>query len=90
MVQGIIGARYSAKPNFLLGQVMLAMFHMKIHHPESHQAIQNMDLVKEYNELMRDIQLFDISEDRKEWSSFFVVTSHLMDQYDAGYYSYLL
>ncbi|KAH7386589.1 metallopeptidase MepB [Cadophora sp. MPI-SDFR-AT-0126] len=90
MIEEIIGSKYCEKPNFLLGQILLAMFDMKIHHSESRKNLENMDLVKEYNELIKEYQMFDISDKSNEWSSFFASIGHLMTEYDAGYYSYLL
>ncbi|PVH73086.1 metallopeptidase MepB [Cadophora sp. DSE1049] len=89
MIEEIIGSKYCEKPNFLLGQILLAMFDMKIHHSESQESLENIDLVMEYNEMIREYQMVDISEQRSEWSSFFTAIGHLMDEYDAGYYSYL-
>lgn len=90
MVAGVVASEYCSKPSFLLGQVLFAMFDIRIHLLEDEGAIRKLDLTKYYNEMIREIQMFDVSPDRADWSSPFVLSSHLMEEYDAGYYSYLL
>lgn len=90
MITGIVGSKYSGKPSFLLGQVLFALFDMNIHMHQDTDVVKNSILIKEYNEMIREIQMFDIPGERSEWASPFVISSHLMEEYDAGYYSYLL
>ena len=89
MVAGVVGSKYCSKPSFLLGQVLFAMFDIRIH-LEDEGAIRKLGLTKDYNDMIEGIQMFDVSPDRVDWSSPFVLSSHLMEEYNAGYYSYLL
>jgi len=89
MVAGVVGSKYCGKPSFLLGQVLFAMFDIRIH-LEDEGAIRKLGLTKDYNDMIEGIQMFDVSPDRVDWSSPFVLSSHLMEEYNAGYYSYLL
>ncbi|PVH88364.1 metallopeptidase [Cadophora sp. DSE1049] len=89
IITGLIGSKYSGKPSFLLGQVLFALFDIRIHLHQDTEGIKNLDLTREYNEMIREIQMFNVPRDRADWSSPFVLTSHFMEEYDAGYYSYL-
>ncbi|KAG4438531.1 hypothetical protein IFR05_006005 [Cadophora sp. M221] len=90
MISGIVGSKYCGKPSFLLGQVLFALFDIKMHLHQDTEAAESMDLTQEYNEMIREIQMFNVPRDRADWASPFVISSHFMEEYDAGYYSYLL
>lgn len=89
MVDGIIQARVMHNPLFYLGQVQLAMFDMLIHEQDNTKQMKNTDLVEAYNNLIHGVQLFDIGGE-SDWTCGFANLHHLMEEYDAGYYSYLL
>ncbi|KAH9221456.1 hypothetical protein DL95DRAFT_402809 [Leptodontidium sp. 2 PMI_412] len=76
MVTGIVGSKYCGEPSFLLGQ--------------DTETAKSMDLTREYNEMVREIQMFNVPRYRADWASPFVLSSHFMEEYDAGCYSYLL
>lgn len=93
MIESLIGARHVNRALFELRQLHLCMFDMTVHEPESHEAIETMNLSATHNSLRKEILLIDGPESLgqgDEWGRGQANFRHLMGAYDAGYYSYLL
>jgi metallopeptidase MepB len=77
-----------------LRQIFLYVFDMTIHQPESHEAVVAMNLTGLWNSLQQSICLLDnpavLGVEKGQPSRGFTIFGHLMNDYDAGYYSYLL
>jgi metallopeptidase MepB len=78
---------------FHLRQLHLGIFDMIVHQPESHETIKNLNISAEYNNLRKEMLQIDGPEvlgQSDEWGHGQANFGHLMGDYDAGYYSYLL
>jgi len=81
----------AAVPN--LRQLAISVFDMEIHSAKSGEELANLDLSMTYNKLRRDMcRLEDLSDLGKghSWGHGWAIYPHLMEGYDAGFYSYLL
>lgn len=76
-----------------LHQIYMCVFDMAIHQPESHDAVTKMDFTAMWNSIQRSICFYDdpagLSGVNREGHAY-TTFQHLMNDYDAGYYSYLL
>lgn len=90
MIENIVRLRNTNSAGFFLEQLQLCAFDMMIHQPKSNEAVESLDLAREYNKLVKDIQMFDVPDSSDAWNRSFVAMPHFMENYDAGYYSYLL
>lgn len=79
---------------FYLRQLHFAMFDMLVHQPTLDRPIESLDLAKEWNNLRSRTCLCDGPEVLgcgDGWGHGYAHFRHLVgDDYDAGYYSYLL
>lgn len=92
MIERLVATKHvnAALPN--LKQVAIGIFDMAVHSPPSHQALVDMDMSMTYNHIRRGVtQLEDLSDlgEGEGWAHGFAIYPHLMDGYDAGFYSYL-
>jgi metallopeptidase MepB len=92
MIESLIGAKYVNCALFNLRQLHLGIFDMTVHEPESHEAIENLNISATYNNLRKKIWQIEGPEvlgQGDEWGHGQANFGHLMGEYDAGYYSYL-
>ncbi|TKW55965.1 Saccharolysin [Colletotrichum tanaceti] len=92
MIESLVRSRYVNGALFHLNQLCICIFDMAVHHPESHSAVQNMNISATYNKIRSEIYPLDGPEAvgyGDEWGHGYVRFGHLVDEYDAGYYSYL-
>lgn len=76
-----------------LRQLSLYIFDIAVHKPGSHEAIRDMDISEIWNKLRRSICLLDDLSAlgrADECGHGYTTFQHVMGEYDAGYYSYLL
>jgi metallopeptidase MepB len=69
-----------------------SLFDMAVHHPESHAALENMNLAETFNRIRREVRLLHGPEDlgdTPDWGCAFVYFRHISGSYDAQYYTYL-
>ncbi|GAD95132.1 metallopeptidase MepB [Paecilomyces variotii No. 5] len=90
MIDRLLRTKHVNVALFYLRQVHVCIFDMKIHQPESHEAVCQMDISATYNLLREDITMMDGPDDLyHEWGHGQVTFGHLMEGYDVGYYGYL-
>lgn len=69
-----------------LRQLYAAFFDMKLHTIDSDQIMAELDLNSVWNLLEKDITLL---ENNNEWNLGYLTFAHIVQGYDASYYSYL-
>lgn len=76
----------------ILRQLSLAVFDLTVHSPKSHEEAMNLNIAATYNRLRRELIGTHGPEGLKddEWGFGYTTFAHLVGDYDAGYYSYLL
>lgn len=93
MIESLIRAKHVNSALFNLRQLHLGIFDMTVHKPESHKAIEELNISAKYNNLLVKIFPLDGPEvlgQGDEWGHGHARFQHLLGEYDAGYYSYLL
>ena len=94
MIRNLIHSKNVNSGLFYLRQLHLSTFDMMIHQPESHAAIEQMDSSRLYNSMWEEITQLEgpklEGEKRHGWGHGEVTFFHLMGDYDAGYYGYLI
>jgi metallopeptidase MepB len=69
-----------------------SLFDMAVHHPESHDALERMNIVETFNRIHSEVRLLHGPEDlggTRDWGCAFVHFKHISGSYDAQYYTYL-
>ncbi|OHF02031.1 peptidase family M3 [Colletotrichum orchidophilum] len=92
MIESLTRSRYVNGALFHLNQLSICIFDMAVHNPESHAAIEKMNISAMYNRIHSEIYPPDGPEavgHGDEWGHNYVRFGHLVNDYDAGYYSYL-
>jgi metallopeptidase MepB len=92
MIESLVKAKNVNSALFTLRQLHLGIFDMTVHEPRSHEAIKNLNISAIHNSLRKEIWQIDGPEvlgQGYEWGHGQASFGHLMDSYDAGYYSYL-
>jgi metallopeptidase MepB len=92
MVESLIGAKRVNGALFHLRQLQLGIFDMTVHEPESHEAIEKLNISAKYNNLLTEIWQIEgpaALGQGDEWGHGQANFGHLMGFYDAGYYGYL-
>jgi metallopeptidase MepB len=76
---------------FHLVELQRSIFDMMIHQPESHEALNQMDLSFEWARLARELMPLDHSSTEIKRDNRYMMIPQFVDNndYDAGYYSYL-
>lgn len=86
--------RFTFGPLFYLDQLHLGIFDMTIHQLSSLEEAKSIDLAAIWSRLRKEIQLIDGPEvlgQNYTWGHGYTTFSHLVsNDYDAGYYAYLL
>ncbi|KAH6981545.1 metallopeptidase MepB [Ilyonectria sp. MPI-CAGE-AT-0026] len=75
-----------------LNQLSIGIFDMAVHTPDTHAAIEEMNISAAFNKIRSDILPADSPETvglGEEWGHSQAHLTHLMGEYDAGYYGYL-
>jgi metallopeptidase MepB len=94
MIDNLIKAKHINSALFNLRQVAFGVFSLAIHQPENHDAIQLLNVSREFNETRRRILPLaepEIAEGEDVWGHGAGKWGHVMkEDYDACYYSYLL
>ncbi|KAH6709406.1 hypothetical protein BKA61DRAFT_634902 [Leptodontidium sp. MPI-SDFR-AT-0119] len=70
IVAGIVGSKYCGKPGFLLGQVLFALVDIKMHLHQDTETGKCMDLTREYNEMVTEIQISQVYSTDMFYSAF--------------------
>lgn len=76
-----------------LNGVFFAKYDLLIHSPESHEALEELNLTATYNKMKSEIRSLAGGEalgEGLEWGHGETVFRAVINKYDAGYYSYVL
>ncbi|PIG85246.1 thimet oligopeptidase [Aspergillus arachidicola] len=89
MIESLLRAKHVNGALFHLRQLHFGIFDMVVHDPDSHHIIEELDISAKYNNLLVKILPMDAPEG-DDWGHGQTRFQHLLGEYDAGYYSYLL
>lgn len=92
MIESLSKIRHANGALFILRQLFISMFDMSVHEPESHEAIEKMNISAKFNSMRKEIAQVEGPEalgQGDEWAHGQGNFGHFMGEYDAGYYSYL-
>ncbi|QKX52953.1 uncharacterized protein TRUGW13939_00024 [Talaromyces rugulosus] len=89
MVESLLQAKHINGALFHLRQLHFGIFDMVVHESDDRHAIEGLDVSAKYNELLARILPMD-SPEGDDWGHGQTRFQHLLGEYDAGYYSYLL
>lgn len=85
---------YTFGPLFYLDQLQRSMFDMAIHQPSTAKEAESLDLALIWNRLQKEIRLIagpEVLGQDYTWGHGYTTFPHLVqDDYNAGYYAYLL
>jgi metallopeptidase MepB len=73
--------------------VSFSVFDMTIHEPETREVIKSLNVASTFNNIRSKIWLVEGPEalsQGDEWGHYEATFRHLMGEYHAGFYSYLL
>jgi metallopeptidase MepB len=94
MIASLVAARDVNAAHFYLNQLRISMFDLAVHSPESHEALERMDISAIHHEIRSDVFPPRGPESLGfgfNWAHGQVLNAHLMkEDYSAGYYSYML
>ena len=94
MIQRLVGSKNVNSGLFYLRQLQVSIFDLTIHQPESHEAAEKTDYSGLYNSLRQEITRLEGPDPRgtshQNWGHGETTFFHLMSDYDAGYYGYLV
>ena len=91
MTERLIRSKKVNNGFFYLRQLQVSVFDMSIHQPESHEAIKGTNTSSLYNTQWVEITGLDGPEgESSDWGHGYATFFHLLSDYGAGYYSYLL
>lgn len=89
-IDRLVRTKYANSALFYLRQVAFGTFDMEIHQPLSQDACKSLDIAARYSELRRSIEQYGGLEGKGQWGQGVANWGHIMGEYHAGYYSYLL
>jgi metallopeptidase MepB len=92
-VAGLMATKHINAAVTYLRQLAISFFDMEVHSSKSAEELANMDVSATYNKMRREMcHLEDLSDlgEGHSWGHGWAIYPHLMDGYDAGFYSYLL
>jgi metallopeptidase MepB len=93
MIQNLLHAKHVNKAMYNLMMVSFGVFDMTIHEPESHEAIKSLNAGSTFNSIRSKIWPVEGPEalgQGDEWGHYEATFGHLMGEYHASFYSYLL
>lgn len=89
MIESLLQTKHVNGALFHLRQLHFGIFDMAVHEPDDRHAIEELDVSAKYNKLLAEILPMD-SPEGDDWGHGQTRFQHLLGEYDAGYYSYLL
>ncbi|KAH7319894.1 hypothetical protein B0I35DRAFT_478197 [Stachybotrys elegans] len=92
LVQSLVKTKHFNSATNTLGQLLVGIFDMTVHSPESHEATKDVNYGRLWNQLRHDISGIKGPEDVGEgmdWGNRHATIGHFIGGYDAGYYGYL-
>jgi metallopeptidase MepB len=92
LVEKLVPTKHFNSATATLGQLVIGLFDMTVHTPESHEAVKKINAGKLWNQLRHDISGIKGPEDVGEgieWGNRHAGIGHFIGGYDAGYYGYL-
>lgn len=91
LIDNLIRTKHVNDALFNLRQLHFGIFDMTVHEPESHEAIEKLEISEKYNQLRKEISKLDGPELEGGWGWGHgeATFGHLIGGYDAGYYGYL-
>jgi metallopeptidase MepB len=93
MIRSLLRAKHVNKAMYNLMMVSFGSFDMAVHEPESHEAVKNLNPAANFNKIRSKIWPIESPEvlgEGYEWGHYESTFGHLMGEYHAGFYSYLL
>ncbi|KAF7548791.1 hypothetical protein G7Z17_g6834 [Cylindrodendrum hubeiense] len=93
MINNLIASNSTNKGLHCLHQIFLCTYDLAIYQPESREVAEQMNITKLWNEIRERIYPIDGPEVEglgHEWGHGQTNFGHVISEYDAGYYSYLL
>ncbi|KAK6077579.1 metallopeptidase [Seiridium cupressi] len=92
MIENLVASKNTSAVLINLRQLTISLFDMAVHAPLTSEDLDSMNVSSIYNSIRRDVcQLNDPTDlgEKSDWGHGFAIYPHLMDDYDAGFYSYL-
>jgi metallopeptidase MepB len=92
MIERLTGAKHVNGALFHLFLLHFAILDMLVHEPESHEAIESLNISAIYNKLRKELLQMDGLEtlgQGDDWGHGHANLGHAISEYDAGIYSYL-
>jgi metallopeptidase MepB len=92
MIKTLLRSKHVNSALANLNQLHLGIFDMMVHKPETHEAIEKLNISATYNTLRKELLQIDGPEILglgDEWGHGQANFGHLMGDYDVGYYGYL-
>jgi metallopeptidase MepB len=93
LVDSLVRSKHVNQACAYLNQLCIGLFDMAVHEPESHAAIEDMNMSATFNNIRSQVLTLDTPDMLGlgfEWGHPQARLTHLMGEYDAGYYAYLL
>jgi len=91
-IESLVKSKHVNGALFQLRVLHYSILDMMIHTPETHEAIENLNISVLYNKLRKDLMQLDGPEvlgEGFEWGHAESIFYHVTGDYDAGYYGYL-
>ncbi|KFA48701.1 hypothetical protein S40293_08513 [Stachybotrys chartarum IBT 40293] len=92
LVERLVKTKHFNSATNTLAQLVVGIFDMTVHTPESAQAVKELNPGRLWNQIRHDISGIKGPEDQGEgleWGNRHATIGHFIGGYDAGYYGYL-
>jgi metallopeptidase MepB len=92
LVDSLVRAKHVNQATAYSNQLCIGLFDMAVHTPETHAAIEDMNISATFNKIRSHVLPLDSPMTLGlglEWGHPQARLTHLMGEYDAGYYAYL-
>ncbi|KAF4335939.1 thimet oligopeptidase [Fusarium beomiforme] len=92
LIEKLVSTKHLNSAIGALGQLVIGLFDMTVHTPESHEAVKKLNAGRVWNTLRHEISGTKGPEDLGEgleWGNRHAGIGHFIGGYDAGYYGYL-